>query len=66
MPGFDNAPFLYALIAFTAQGRTALLPALQATQNLYGYLHEEATIEVERALNMLLGQAHLNRSGITK
>jgi len=33
MSVFDLAPFRYALIDFTAQGRTALLPALQPAQN---------------------------------
>ena len=49
------APFRNALIDFAPQGRTALLPALQATQNLNGYLPEEAAIEVGRTLNLLLG-----------
>jgi len=46
MSDFDLAPFRNVLIEFTAQGRTALLPALRAIQNLYGYLQEEAAIEV--------------------
>ena len=66
MSDFDLALFRNAIIDFTAQGRTALLPALRATQNLYGYYHEEAAIEVGRTLNILLGKAYPNRSGITK
>ena len=55
MSDFDLALFRNAIIDFTAQGRTALLPALRATQNLYGYLPEEAAAEVVRTLNMLHG-----------
>ncbi|MGB6420427.1 MAG: hypothetical protein WBD56_09685 [Anaerolineales bacterium] len=55
MSDFDLALFRNAIIDFTAQGRKALLPALRATQNLYGYLPEEAAIEVVRTLNMLQG-----------
>ena len=55
MSNFDLAPSRNALIDFTPQGRTALLPTLQATQNLFGNLPEDATIEVVRTLNMLVG-----------
>ncbi len=55
MSDFYLAPFRNALIDFSPQGRTTLLPALQATQNLFGNLPEDATIEVVRTLNMLVG-----------
>jgi len=55
LPNFYLAPFRNVLIAFTPQGRTTLLPTLQVTQNLSGYLQEETAIEVVHTLNMLLG-----------
>lgn len=42
------------LAEFAPQGRTALLPALQAAQALYGYLPEEVAAAVARALNLPL------------
>jgi len=55
MSDSDLSNLRTTLDEFALRGRTALLPALQVTQNLYGYLQEETAIEIGRALNMLLG-----------
>ena len=55
MSDFDFFNLRTTLDEFAPKDCTALLPALQAIQNLYGYLPEEAAIEVVRTLNMLLG-----------
>ncbi|MCL4562247.1 MAG: NAD(P)H-dependent oxidoreductase subunit E, partial [Chloroflexi bacterium] len=40
------------------QGRTALLPALHKAQELYGYLPEDVSAEVSRALKVPLADVH--------
>ena len=42
------------LAGYSSQGRSALLPALKAVQDIYGYLPEGATAKVARALNVPL------------
>jgi len=47
-----------ALQEFTPQGRTALLSALHAAQAIYGYLPEQAALEVGTALGVPLAEVH--------
>ncbi len=54
MSDFDLNPLTTVLTQYAPQGRSALLPALQAVQELYGYLPEEAATEVSRALSVPL------------
>jgi NADH-quinone oxidoreductase subunit F len=42
MSGIDLTPLQPFLSEFSPQGRTALLPALHAAQDIYGYIPEEA------------------------
>ncbi len=46
------------LQTYGPQGRTALLPALHAAQNLYGYLPEPVAAAVARALHVPLADVH--------
>jgi len=46
------------LAEFASQGRTALLPALQAVQKLYGYAHPLALREVSRTLGVPLADIY--------
>jgi NADH-quinone oxidoreductase subunit F len=54
MSDFDLNPLVDRLAQYAPQGRSALLPALQAAQDLYGYLPEEVAAEVSRSLNVPL------------
>lgn len=46
------------LAEFSGLGRTALLPAIHAVQELYGYAHPDALKEVGRALNIPLADIY--------
>jgi len=50
MSGIDLSSLHNALADLSSQGRTALLPALQAAQNIYGYIPEPVAAEVGRIL----------------
>lgn len=56
MPGptLDLSPLLEILPEYAPQGRTALLPALHAAQEIYGYLPEPVAAEIGRALKVPL------------
>ena len=54
MSTIDLAPLQPLLSNLTPQGRTALLPALHAAQNLYGYLPEPVAAEIGRLLGVPL------------
>jgi len=56
MPEIDLTPIRAALREFIPQGRTALLPALHAAQDLHGYLPEPVAAEVGRALGVPLSE----------
>lgn len=56
MPEIDLTPLRAALREFIPQGRTALLPALHAAQDIYGYLPETVAAEVGRALCVPLSE----------
>jgi NADH-quinone oxidoreductase subunit F len=58
MPEVDFAPLRTALADFAPQGRSGLLPALQATQALYGWISEPIAAEISRALNVPLADIH--------
>ena len=58
MSDLDLAPLRAMLADLASQGRTALLPALQAAQALYGYLPEPVAAEVARALHVPLADVH--------
>ncbi len=58
MSDFDLTPLRSLLAEFAPRGRTALLPALEAAQALYGYLPETVAVEVGRALNVPLADVY--------
>src|SRR5512135_627618 len=58
MPDVDLSPLKTRLDEFAPEGRTALLPALHAAQELYGYLPETAASEIARALNVPLADVY--------
>lgn len=54
MTEIDLSRIHSALAEFEPQGRTALLPALHAAQELYGYIPEEVAAAIGQALNVPL------------
>jgi NADH-quinone oxidoreductase subunit F len=54
----DLSRLLERLSVFAPLGRTALLPALQATQALYGYIPEAAAEEIGRQLGVRAVEVH--------
>ncbi len=54
MTDFDLTPLKVAMEEYAPRGRTALLPALHAAQELYGYLPEPVATEVARSLKVPL------------
>ena len=54
MTDFDLTPLKAVMGDYAPQGRTALLPALYAAQEIYGYLPEPVAAEVARSLNVPL------------
>lgn len=56
MPKIDLSLIQPILQNLSQQGRTALLPALHAVQNTYGYIPEPAAIEIGRALSVPLSE----------
>ena len=54
MSDFDLSPLRARLAEMAPQGRTALLPALHAAQEIYGYVPESAAAEIGRALGVPL------------
>ncbi len=58
MSEFDLAPIKDAITAYIPLGRSGLLPALHAAQNIYGWLPEEVAAEVARSLHVPLADVH--------
>ena len=58
MPDLDLASLRSAIAEFVPQGRSGLLPALQAAQALYGYLPMSVAAEVGRALGIPLADVY--------
>lgn len=58
MTDLDLAPLVEALKPFAPQGRTALLPALHAAQEIYGYLPEPVASEIARTLRVPLADVY--------
>jgi len=58
MSDFDLAPLRLALADLAPLGRTALLPALQSAQSIYGYLPEPVAAEVGRLLGVPLADVY--------
>ncbi|MHB8943018.1 MAG: NAD(P)H-dependent oxidoreductase subunit E [Bellilinea sp.] len=56
MTDFDLTPLQAVLGGYAPQGRTALLPALHAAQEIYGYLPEPVAAEIGRGLNIPLAE----------
>ncbi len=54
MTAQDHSPLQEVLQKFSPQGRTALLPALHAAQELYGYIPDEVAAQVGKALGVPL------------
>jgi NADH-quinone oxidoreductase subunit F len=52
MSGIDLSSLHNALAKLSSQGRTVLIPALQAAQNIYGYIPEPVAAEVSRILRI--------------
>ena len=52
MSGIDLSLLHNSLAELSSQGRTALLPVLQAAQNIYGYIPEPVAAEVSRILRV--------------
>ncbi|TLN20183.1 hypothetical protein FDZ74_05670, partial [bacterium] len=58
MAEIDLTPFQPALAELGPQGRTALLPALHAAQEVYGYIPEEVAAAIGRALAVPLADVY--------
>lgn len=58
MPEIDLAPLQPVLADLRPQGRTALLPALHAAQDLYGYIPEPVAAAVGQALRVPLAEVY--------
>lgn len=58
MSEIDLTPLREVLPRFAPQGRTALLPALHAAQEIYGYLPEPVAAEVAGALGVPLADVY--------
>lgn len=54
MSDLDLTPLVTALAGLAPQGRPALLPALHAAQEIYGYIPQEVAAEVAKALKVPL------------
>jgi len=54
MPDFDLTPLKAVMDEFAPQGRSGLLPALHAAQEIYGYLPKQVAEEVARSLRVPL------------
>ncbi len=58
MENIDLTSLLPVLEKYSPQGQTALLPALQDTQEIYGYVPEQAAIEISKGLKVPLAEIH--------
>ena len=58
MADFDLEPLKTRLAEFALQGQTALLPALHAAQQIYGYLPEPVVVEIAQALKVPLSETY--------
>src|SRR5512147_1016771 len=58
MPELDLTPLRDAIAAFVPQGRSGLLPALQAAQAIYGWIAEPIAAEIGQALRVPLADIH--------
>jgi NADH-quinone oxidoreductase subunit F len=56
MENIDLNPLKALLMKYSPQGRTALIPALEETQELYGYVPEPAAIEISLAFRVPLSE----------
>ncbi|MGB8984211.1 MAG: NAD(P)H-dependent oxidoreductase subunit E [Anaerolineales bacterium] len=52
------APLLPAIQPYIPLGRSGLLPALHAAQNVYGWISEPVAAEIARSLNVPLADVH--------
>jgi NADH-quinone oxidoreductase subunit F len=58
MHDIDLSPLQSVLNRYGSQGRTALLPALQATQEIYGYIPEPAAASIAAVLHVPLAEVY--------
>ncbi|MFN8413909.1 MAG: NAD(P)H-dependent oxidoreductase subunit E [Anaerolineales bacterium] len=58
MSEIDLAPLKPAIEKYIPMGRSGLLPALHAAQNLYGWLPKEVASEVAKSLRVPLADVH--------
>ncbi|MCK6569463.1 MAG: NAD(P)H-dependent oxidoreductase subunit E, partial [Anaerolineales bacterium] len=54
----ETTPLQTAIEPFLPLGRSGLLPALHAAQNLYGWVSEPVAAEIARALKVPLADVH--------
>lgn len=58
MSEFDISPLHKAIEQFIPQGRSGLLPALHAAQNIYGWLPKEVAAEIAKILQVPLADVN--------
>jgi NADH-quinone oxidoreductase subunit F len=58
MSEVDLAPLLPAIESYIPLGRSGLLPALHATQKLYGWISEPVAAEIAKSLRVPLADVH--------
>jgi len=58
MTELDLAPLKPAIEKYTSLGRSGLLPALHAAQNIYGWLPEEVAAQIAKSLRVPLADVH--------
>ena len=61
MTEIDLTPLTVVIEELAPQGKTALLPALHAAQEIYGYIPEPVAAEVARGLNVPLADVFLEQ-----
>ena len=58
MENIDLTSLLPVLEKYSHQGQTALLPALQDAQEIYGYVPGQAALEISKGLKVPLAEVH--------
>jgi NADH-quinone oxidoreductase subunit F len=58
MEDLDLTPLRNKLVEYIPKGRPALIPALHAAEQIYGYIPELAAAEISRALNTPLAEVY--------
>lgn len=58
MPDIELTPLQAAIAPYVSQGRSGLLPALQAAQKVYGWISEPVAAEIAKTLRVPLVEVH--------